>query len=1217
MDANTLSLVDSFFFPYVFVSFNDLILNMLVLDINNWDTSDNVLSLNYENPVITYHYSIPISKLAYPEPFIASASLMHSDLWFVHILIYQYWLWFVFVYLIIFFFVTFVCTVRWCNMRVQPRRETRGVSRSKCGDLITACVPVSWATSIIVHESTDAIDYYDGFGTSEMVVGIRAYQWGWEYYYPRDLDLNYTQRPSYSTFIGNSLRYESTSSLKSERSYHWKHLLTHANQRVSNTPSLLWLNTDRFNLLPITSGQTPLWTPLRNTSAFNQVRRFSKFSSYPIFSISPSLLLDLDNSSLLRFNPFYHENSGTSLAVPPFSLISSVNATSAQVTPISTIDAKILTEKKSHFKGSQTPLSKNFTVYANWRNKRAPSVSSSMALLTLSNFPSPSDFAPTSESSSLLSTDRTGRVIFNFSPSNPLFNQVLPLDNASPKENLGDSMVPSLLNQTRSFSVNSVPVASNRANHSLLTADESSTLNPMGVPTILLNKEELLPEWAVVDHNANAQVNTSSTWNLYFSNSRSLIRTASALPPFVPYNEYDFLDWQAFDLLENAYWDASSLNASFEDSILTLDTFFDTFFKFNSTRPFTSLGREHRSKKIPLTLVGALDGGYTPFFFKPSLFQTVNPHLIPPVTFNLSGMISEILSADSSYDVLKSSNDPVTSRHRILFRTNRILNLTRLNMESAFAFSSVFAPLSLWQASDLTHLNVMSDNPPSVSFLLSLEDFSSLSSTTRFDQLPSLRLPMKNVNITAQAMQKVFKTRFDELRSFTRPNDFSLVENRIPLISSPMKTLRSSLTKNSSQFDSVSIHRTQLSPLRLSFRESFNDIPAFELPIMLGLKSDPGRHIWIDWFARWGFYEVQPSSTARYAIYGMPYFSKLFDFSAAFNEEMGESENYFIRVARARRHYQPNWVVTPFSSNLNRIRFHLDTLAHESLNPSSIDEMQDLLSDYSIFFKTPMRIPVMTDFAPATSSSITYSRSMWQPHNHKELYNLYSTSLLDILTRREYISRLLLLKRAQRISLPPELIASTSNPIFELWESNFKLPLHLAHESSSTHYVIPSTLLKWTSTSPKEVDLHWGNMKNQYKPLRKGINNLLRLHASNAIALPCEIRLQILASSKDVIHSWAVPSAGIKIDCVPGYSSHKIMVFLLSGIFWGQCMEVCGRYHHWMPIVVYFMKRDMFVLWCTHFVFYDKNTQTLRNVSNSLNTQPRPVSYPIDSWRMG
>jgi hypothetical protein len=42
--------------------------------------------------------------------------------------------------------------------------------------LIAACVPVSWAISIIVSESTDAIDYFDGFGTGEIMVGVRAYQ---------------------------------------------------------------------------------------------------------------------------------------------------------------------------------------------------------------------------------------------------------------------------------------------------------------------------------------------------------------------------------------------------------------------------------------------------------------------------------------------------------------------------------------------------------------------------------------------------------------------------------------------------------------------------------------------------------------------------------------------------------------------------------------------------------------------------------------------------------------------------------------------------------------------------------------------------------------------------------------------------------------------------------------------------------------------------------
>lgn len=86
--------------------------------------------------------------------------------------------------------------------------------------------------------------------------------------------------------------------------------------------------------------------------------------------------------------------------------------------------------------------------------------------------------------------------------------------------------------------------------------------------------------------------------------------------------------------------------------------------------------------------------------------------------------------------------------------------------------------------------------------------------------------------------------------------------------------------------------------------------------------------------------------------------------------------------------------------------------------------------------------------------------------------------------------------------------------------------------------------------------------KNPHRPLRKGISNMIRLHATGALALPIEVRLQILASSRDVIHSWAIPAAGIKIDCVPGYTSHKIMTFLLEGIYWGQCMEICGRYHH-------------------------------------------------------
>ncbi len=87
------------------------------------------------------------------------------------------------------------------------------------------------------------------------------------------------------------------------------------------------------------------------------------------------------------------------------------------------------------------------------------------------------------------------------------------------------------------------------------------------------------------------------------------------------------------------------------------------------------------------------------------------------------------------------------------------------------------------------------------------------------------------------------------------------------------------------------------------------------------------------------------------------------------------------------------------------------------------------------------------------------------------------------------------------------------------------------------------------SAGGADISIHNTTRCDNHIPLRKGIHNMIRLHATGAVAFPTEVRVQILASSKDVIHSWAVPSAGIKIDCVPGYSSHKIFLFLLSGIF--------------------------------------------------------------------
>ena len=200
-----------------------------------YDSSNEAQELQkeYDKFSSLYHFSTPNVKLYYPEPFVASGTFIHYDLWFLHIAIYQYWLWFFFVSIIIFFFISYLVACRWCQIRNKPQRETRGVSRSKCGDLITAFVPVNWASSIIIHESTDALEYYEGFGSTEMAVGIRAYQWGWEYYYPKNIDLTYNFQSNRSIYSGKSLNNLSTISDIEDEVAYYNHSIKRNNESQS------------------------------------------------------------------------------------------------------------------------------------------------------------------------------------------------------------------------------------------------------------------------------------------------------------------------------------------------------------------------------------------------------------------------------------------------------------------------------------------------------------------------------------------------------------------------------------------------------------------------------------------------------------------------------------------------------------------------------------------------------------------------------------------------------------------------------------------------------------------------------------------------------------------------------------------------------------------------------------------------------------------------
>lgn len=84
------------------------------------------------------------------------------------------------------------------------------------------------------------------------------------------------------------------------------------------------------------------------------------------------------------------------------------------------------------------------------------------------------------------------------------------------------------------------------------------------------------------------------------------------------------------------------------------------------------------------------------------------------------------------------------------------------------------------------------------------------------------------------------------------------------------------------------------------------------------------------------------------------------------------------------------------------------------------------------------------------------------------------------------------------------------------------------------------------------------------------------LDVDNRLILPSKVNLMFLVSSADVLHSWTVPSLGIKVDAIPGRLNSLITMRSFSGVFFGQCREICGSNHSYMPVVVEFVPCEVY-----------------------------------------
>nr|YP_009919126.1 cytochrome c oxidase subunit II [Triatoma mexicana]QMP96758.1 cytochrome c oxidase subunit 2 [Triatoma mexicana] len=87
------------------------------------------------------------------------------------------------------------------------------------------------------------------------------------------------------------------------------------------------------------------------------------------------------------------------------------------------------------------------------------------------------------------------------------------------------------------------------------------------------------------------------------------------------------------------------------------------------------------------------------------------------------------------------------------------------------------------------------------------------------------------------------------------------------------------------------------------------------------------------------------------------------------------------------------------------------------------------------------------------------------------------------------------------------------------------------------------------------------------------------LDVDNRAVLPMNTQIRLLITAADVLHSWTIPSLGIKIDGTPGRLNQGNILINRPGLLFGQCSEICGANHSFMPIVVESVSMNQFINW--------------------------------------
>jgi cytochrome c oxidase subunit 2 len=117
----------------------------------------------------------------------------------------------------------------------------------------------------------------------------------------------------------------------------------------------------------------------------------------------------------------------------------------------------------------------------------------------------------------------------------------------------------------------------------------------------------------------------------------------------------------------------------------------------------------------------------------------------------------------------------------------------------------------------------------------------------------------------------------------------------------------------------------------------------------------------------------------------------------------------------------------------------------------------------------------------------------------------------------------------------------------------------------------------WSYEYPDNGDFTFDAYMIADEDLQEG--QLRLFDVDNRVVLPVETDVRLLTTATDVLHSWAVPALGVKLDAVPGKINETWLRINRPGIYYGQCSELCGAYHGFMPVMIEAVSKEEFDAW--------------------------------------